>query len=465
MSKAKGGGGPRIPGLPSGIPGLPDNMSPKMMQNAQEMWKMLDEMSKNDPAQYEAFLKKQVAEAGMAEGGGGAPQRSAVQDTPSEAFCVKMRLEGGGSLFANVCHHPRIKSPSAAADGTVPLAVGVPRAAEHRGATCEVVDVVVNAEVTSRAVRDAGYREEVGALAAQCVREVLLSRRFLTRLILPGGRVVPTSEARYVDGPPRPFVDAQAPPSSGEQGGGSGVGADLPDSLLAQLAGIGGGGIGGGRGGGGGSGESGSPFERDGLALPGAAPAAKAGGPAGGGEGRPLVEVMGGAEVAGPEPSEEAREAAAAAKLAKRKEVEARVAAARKQQQAPTPAPAPAPAAPPTSKAAANAPLDVSDDSSASAATSAGGGSGQTPRYELETVPSPEAGETGMLVLRVSLPELSSAAEVDLQVGERAVELAVPGRYQLQLALPCAVASDDAGCRFDKKRRMLTVKMPLAGPQ
>ena len=65
-------------------------------------------------------------------------------------------------------------------------------------------------------------------------------------------------------------------------------------------------------------------------------------------------------------------------------------------------------------------------------------------------------------VLRVELPRLASAAELDAQVGERAVTLLAEGLYRLELALPSAVLSDDARCRFDRKRRVLTVTMPRA---
>ena len=42
------------------------------------------------------------------------------------------------------------------------------------------------------------------------------------------------------------------------------------------------------------------------------------------------------------------------------------------------------------------------------------------------------------------------------------VSLSAEGLYELQLALPVTGVSDTAGCRFDKKRRVLTVTIPVA---
>ena len=225
------------------------------MQSAQAMWKMLDDMAASDPEEYDNFLKSQMQ--GM-DGGGVAAVTPKESEVPLAAFCVRMRLEGGDGLFINVCQHERIKAPSAVADGSVPLAVGVPRSATHGGKPAQAVDVVVNSEVTRRAEADKVYREEVAALAAQCVREIFTQRRLLAKMILPGYRALPSSEARYV-GTPQPFVDAQGPPRNAPADDATPDNAipDIPASLMQMLGGLGGRGKGGQGGGGGGKGSRG----------------------------------------------------------------------------------------------------------------------------------------------------------------------------------------------------------------
>ena len=68
----------------------------------------------------------------------------------------------------------------------------------------------------------------------------------------------------------------------------------------------------------------------------------------------------------------------------------------------------------------------------------------------------------GSLTLRVQLPRLQAAADLDVQVGEASLSLCVEGLYRLQLELPKAVLKDAARCKFDKKKRALTVRMPVA---
>ena len=49
---------------------------------------------------------------------------------------------------------------------------------------------------------------------------------------------------------------------------------------------------------------------------------------------------------------------------------------------------------------------------------------------------------------------------MDVHVGDEALTLHAEGLYKLSMRLPAAVRSEAAKCRFDKKRRVLTVTMP-----
>jgi hypothetical protein len=399
------------------------------MEQAKSMWAMLDSMAESDPAEYSRFMKEQMQQATA-----GAAQP--VTEIPSPAFCVRMRLEGGAALFVNVCTHSRIKPPSSNSDGSVPIACGLPRelppqpqqskggkkAAPATGKVFPVgsvvVDVVVSAEVTRRAGMDAAFREEVGALASQCARDVLTGKRLLSRLLLPGYRVLAASDTKYA-GEPQPFADVN--------GGNRRVPDDaasaalgLPAGLMEQLASMGGLGgaakasgdanAAGGARGSGGSAHGGvaetndgsaTPLERGELRLPGAppqpppsdvAPAANAAC----GVGRGSASSGGSAQVA----------------------------------------------------AAARRPL-VEELSSEAAVE-------EQPEHELLTEPT-------QLKLLANLPRLAAIADLDVEVGDRALSLRAEGIYCLRIEpLPQPVRSDDARCKFDKKRRLLTITMPVA---
>ena len=59
--------------------------------------------------------------------------------------------------------------------------------------------------------------------------------------------------------------------------------------------------------------------------------------------------------------------------------------------------------------------------------------------------------------------QLSSAAELEVDVGTHRLELAAEGVSRLEVPLPQPVDEARARCRFDKKKRTLTVTMPLLG--
>ena len=77
-----------------------------------------------------------------------------------------------------------------------------------------------------------------------------------------------------------------------------------------------------------------------------------------------------------------------------------------------------------------------------------------------------EGGGCAALRLAVSLPRVGGVGEIDLQMGERQLSLSAgEGVYApydaLSLPLPHKVDSEGAKCKFDKKKRVLTVTMPV----
>ncbi|KAG2431522.1 hypothetical protein HXX76_009536 [Chlamydomonas incerta] len=68
------------------------------------------------------------------------------------------------------------------------------------------------------------------------------------------------------------------------------------------------------------------------------------------------------------------------------------------------------------------------------------------------------------LVVRVTLPDITSAAAVDLDVGLRCLALTVPGRYRLSVPLPYGVDDAKGRAKFDKARKVLEVTLPVVPP-
>ena len=329
-----------------------------------------------------------------------------------------MRLEGGTGLFVNVCSHSRIRPPSGQQDGTVSIALGFPRKAEHPKPprkTAFAVDVVVHADVSGRAVRDASFREEVASLAAECAREVLKERRLLPHMILQGYRVLPPSETTYV-GELQPFADVtgagngrQATPDSPLAAASAATSegtADVPASLLQQLASLGGGRAGGnaaaGRGGVGG--DATASAESSSSAL-----------------GSSQLRLPGGF-IAGGEPSQPDDPLPGSGLASDRPASGASLAGSRK-------------------------PL-VEEVGSHEAVE-------EEPEHTLE-----ECGG-GELRLLVRLPRVAAVSELDVEIGDRVVLLRAEGLYRLELALPHGVDGETAQCKFAKKQRTLTVTMPI----
>jgi dynein assembly factor 2 len=68
------------------------------------------------------------------------------------------------------------------------------------------------------------------------------------------------------------------------------------------------------------------------------------------------------------------------------------------------------------------------------------------------------------LVVRIELPKLDSAKDIDLDVQEMTLDLHVPSRYRLHLDLPFPVLQDEANAKFDKQKRILILTIPVLQP-
>jgi hypothetical protein len=421
------------------------------LANAQHMWEFLDELSTSDPAEYQRFLAKQLETA------------TPKPRMPDAGFCVRATTGSQRTpLWINVCSHPSMKPPSSTPDGSVPIAVGVPRPATVASETGNACDVVVACEVTDRAARDAGFREEVAALAVECVTDVLTAHRKLPshQRIQPGYRALPPSRTPYA-GERVAFVDAREEAglgsgvAAGAAAAGSGVG--LPagfDAMLQQLSGIAGGDssgmaalaaqvMGGGRGGGGGGGGRGGGRGGEARRGPDTANA-----PCRCGSGRRAEQCCGATGGGGMSAGAGVLSPAAVAGWGdKQAEEGGEAGGLGGQLRLPGTGTAPKPAKPVASGEAARRPLVevVASQTSEPA----------VPSHTLET--GAEA-----MVLRVELPLVHTAADLDVDLGDSEVRISAEGVYRLALTLPAPVESTRAACKFEKRKRRLTVTMPLA---
>lgn len=68
------------------------------------------------------------------------------------------------------------------------------------------------------------------------------------------------------------------------------------------------------------------------------------------------------------------------------------------------------------------------------------------------------------LVVRAQLPDMASAAGVDLDVSAKRLQLVVPNKYRLVVALPFAVDDTKGRAKFDKAKRQLEITLPVVPP-
>eukprot|EP00798_Chlamydomonas_sp_ICE-L_P008064 gene8064-1301_t len=68
------------------------------------------------------------------------------------------------------------------------------------------------------------------------------------------------------------------------------------------------------------------------------------------------------------------------------------------------------------------------------------------------------------LVVRIKLPNVSSASGVDLDVSRSKLMASVPRKYRLEVTLPFAVKEDQGRAKFDKSKQTLEVTLPVAVP-
>jgi dynein assembly factor 2 len=405
-----------------------------------EMFKeYLAEISNPDNrAEYEEYIKSQEVQNQAPVG------RELMK--PNAGFALKTRDESGNKVFINVCHHEKVGKPTQVKehDGTrwqLPYSLGPCRSErDNKGELAPTYDICFHTKTVEGCEVSPAMKQMVIGMALESVERALnqhshngasLSRdcHVLRNVTCVGGTPAIQTIAS-ADAPPRPTAAAAAGSSS--SAGGSAVAPATPAAVARppQKSTLKGGFL-----------NKGKKSTKKGKK---AAAAKKAAASAPIGEGR-----SGGVH------------AARTTSLASR----------------------------------ADAPSSKKGGSSPSAASSPAGP--RKPAYKLTEQSNVEMGDFGLasdgsaarargvakrpkaLLLRVTLPELKSAAGVDLDVAERVVKLRArqkqskkhkaggapnPTLYELEVALSYAVLTAKAGAKWDRATHVLTVTMPVAKP-
>merc|ERR1712146_436590 len=84
----------------------------------------------------------------------------------------------------------------------------------------------------------------------------------------------------------------------------------------------------------------------------------------------------------------------------------------------------------------------------------------QEPQFniQVETVDQQE-----LVMISIQLPRVVKAGDIEAEiVSSQIFELTVPGLYALRTTLPRPIDDEQMSCRFDKKKKVLSVKVPVS---
>lgn len=131
-----------------------------LVQQVNQLWTMLDEMSESSPETYHKLISQQLTE--------GKKQFSA----PEPHACIQTNIQEPGErvLFVNLCSWSRVPAPKSNAD-PVPLSGGPLEETINGTDTCWVTDVAYSPEVIQKAREDPVERDQMIRLAMRYIEE------------------------------------------------------------------------------------------------------------------------------------------------------------------------------------------------------------------------------------------------------------------------------------------------------
>ncbi|XP_025099992.1 PIH1 domain-containing protein 2-like [Pomacea canaliculata] len=118
----------------------------KLLQQAQQVWNMLDDLADNDPQGYQRFIQKQTADY------------KEMTAPPQPYMCVKTHFQAGEALYVNIMSWARIPAPKSQHDN-IPL-FAAPVMDDKKGERKEIatVSITTNPQVLKDCAKDRSQR-------------------------------------------------------------------------------------------------------------------------------------------------------------------------------------------------------------------------------------------------------------------------------------------------------------------
>ncbi|KAK7105659.1 PIH1 domain-containing protein 2-like [Littorina saxatilis] len=107
----------------------------KLLQQAEQLWSMLDDMADKDPDSYKRFIEKQRSE------------HEKLTAPPQPNMCLKTQFQGGGTIFVNIVEWSRMPKPQSATDNIPLFAAPLESFKEKKKETVSAITIAANPEV------------------------------------------------------------------------------------------------------------------------------------------------------------------------------------------------------------------------------------------------------------------------------------------------------------------------------
>ncbi|XP_059371130.1 PIH1 domain-containing protein 2 [Carassius carassius] len=130
------------------------------LQQMNQFWSMLDDMSQNNPEEYRSFIERQLREG------------AEFHSPPEPHACIRAPLLGPkeGILYINMCGWKRVPAPTSHSD-PVPVCGGRLQTVTEEKEQYSVVDVAFNPEVLQTAEKDKHEKETLHLLALNFIQQ------------------------------------------------------------------------------------------------------------------------------------------------------------------------------------------------------------------------------------------------------------------------------------------------------
>ncbi|XP_026138913.1 PIH1 domain-containing protein 2 [Carassius auratus] len=130
------------------------------LQQMNQFWSMLDDMSQNNREEYRSFIERQLREG------------AEFHSPPEPHACIRAPLLGpkAGMLYINMCGWKRVPAPTSYSD-PVPVCGGRLQTMTEEKEQYSVVDVAFNPEVLQTAEKDKHEKEKLHLLALNFIQQ------------------------------------------------------------------------------------------------------------------------------------------------------------------------------------------------------------------------------------------------------------------------------------------------------